>query len=37
MPIRNKLMKMAGKGDFELDSQIKTSYIVRLCIKYGSY
>lgn len=35
MSIKDKLMKIAGKGDFELDPRIKTSYIVRLCIKYG--
>lgn len=35
MSIKDKLMKIAGKGDFELDPQIKTSYIVRLCVKYG--
>lgn len=28
-------MKIAGKDDFELDPQIKTTYIVRLCVKYG--
>lgn len=35
MSIRKKLMKIAGKDDFELDPHIKTSYILRLCIKYG--
>lgn len=35
MPIKDKLMKIAGKGDFELNLQIRTSYIVRLCVKYG--
>jgi hypothetical protein len=35
MSIRNKLMKIAGKDNFELDPHIKTSYILRLCIKYG--
>lgn len=35
MSIKDKLMKIAGKGDFELDPQIRTLYIVRLCVKYG--
>jgi acetyltransferase-like isoleucine patch superfamily enzyme len=35
MSIRSNLMKIAGKDDFELDPQIKTTYIVRLCVKYG--
>lgn len=35
MSIRKKLMKIAGKDDFELDSRITTSYIVRLSWKYG--
>ena len=35
MSIKNKLMKMAGKGDFELDSHISARYIARLCWKYG--
>lgn len=35
MSIRTKLMKIAGKDNFELDPHIKTSYILRLCIKYG--
>lgn len=35
MFIRNKLMKIAGKGDFKLDPRVNTSYILRLCIKYG--
>lgn len=35
MSIRSKLMKIAGKDDFELDPKIKTTYIVRLCVKYG--
>lgn len=28
-------MKIAGKGDFQLDDRIPTLYIVRLCHKYG--
>ena len=35
MSIRNKLMKIAGKDDFELDSRISTGYIAGLCWKYG--
>lgn len=35
MDIRSKLMQIAGKGDFQLDSRIPTSYIFRLCLKYG--
>lgn len=36
MPIINSLMKIAGKGDFNLDDNIPTSYIIRLCRQYGN-
>lgn len=35
MSIKQKLLKLAGKDNFELDSQIDTSYVIKLCIKYG--
>lgn len=35
MGFKNKLMQIAGKGDFTLDDKVPTSYIVRLCFKYG--
>lgn len=36
MGVKNVLMKIAGKGDFELDNSIPFSYIIRLCVKYGT-
>lgn len=33
--MRNKLMKIAGKGDFQLDGKIPTLYVLRLCFRYG--
>lgn len=35
MDIRSKLMRIAGKGDFQLDERIPTSYIISLCWQYG--
>ena len=33
--LKKKLLKIAGKDDFELDPAISSGYIVRLCRKYG--
>lgn len=33
--LKKKLLKIAGKDDFELDPAISSAYIVRLCRKYG--
>ena len=35
MDVRKKLLRLAGKGDFELDDSISSAYIFKLCIKYG--
>ncbi len=35
MAIVDKLMKIAGKDDFQLDGRISTVYILRLCWRYG--
>ena len=35
MAIADKLLKLAGKGDFKLDSAIPTGYVVRECATYG--
>lgn len=35
MNIKKKLMKLAGKEDFKLDSKITISYILMLCWNYG--
>ena len=35
MAIIDKLMKIAGKDDFQLDERISTVYILRLCWRYG--
>ena len=35
MAFINKLLKIAGKNDFHLSNEIGTSYILRLCWKYG--
>lgn len=36
MNINKLLLKIAGKGDFELDNRIPLSYILNICIKYGN-
>lgn len=36
MDIKHELMKAAGKRDFNLDDNIPTSYIIRLCHQYGN-
>lgn len=35
MSLKQKLLKIAGKENFELDSNISTKYVLRLCFKYG--
>lgn len=35
MGVLDKLLKIAGKDDFQLDSAIGTGYILRQCWKYG--
>lgn len=35
MSLKQKLLKIAGKDNFELDSNISTKYILKLCFKYG--
>lgn len=35
MGVLDKLLKIAGKDDFQLDSSIGTGYILRQCWKYG--
>lgn len=35
MNIKQKLLKIAGKDNFELDENINFTYILRLCYKYG--
>ena len=35
MDIKKKLLKIAGKDDFELDPSISSGYVIRLCWKYG--
>lgn len=35
MRLMNRLMKIVGKDNFELDSRISFSYVWRLCCKYG--
>jgi Acetyltransferase (isoleucine patch superfamily) len=35
MSIVNKLLKIAGKDNFEIDNRIGTWYIIRQCWKYG--
>lgn len=36
MRFKKLLLKIAGKGNFELDKDIPFSYIIRLCAKYGT-
>lgn len=33
--LNETLMRFAGKKDFKLDSKIESTYVIRLCIKYG--
>ena len=35
MGVLDKLLKIAGKEDFQIDSSIGTGYIIRQCWKYG--
>lgn len=35
MYLKQKLLKIAGKDNFELDTSISTKYVLRLCFKYG--
>ena len=35
MSLKNRLLKVAGKDNFELDSDISTQYVISLCFKYG--
>ena len=35
MSLKQKLLRIAGKENFELDSNISTKYVLRLCVKYG--
>ena len=35
MGLKEKLLKIAGKDDFRMDEDISTSYILRLCWRYG--
>lgn len=35
MSLKNKLLKIAGKDNFELSSEISTQFVISLCIKYG--
>lgn len=36
MNLKTMLLKLAGKGDFELDNRIPLSYILNTCFKYGN-
>lgn len=35
MKLINKIAKLAGKENFEIDNNIESSYIIRICFKYG--
>lgn len=35
MKLINKIAKAAGKKNFEIDEDIETSYLIRICLKYG--
>ena len=35
MSLKQKLLRIAGKENFELDSNISTKYVLILCVKYG--
>lgn len=35
MSVMNCILKLAGKDNFNIDDRISTSYIIRLCVKYG--
>lgn len=35
MSLKSKLLKIAGKDNFELASDISTQYVMMLCLKYG--
>jgi len=35
MGLRNRLLKMAGKENFDIDGRIGNGYILRLCWRYG--
>lgn len=36
MAFTERLLKIAGKKEFELDNRISDSYILRMCMKYGT-
>ncbi len=35
MKLINKIAKIAGKENFEIDEKIEISYVIRICLKYG--
>ena len=35
MALTERLLKIAGKNDFELDSRISKGYVLRICMKYA--
>lgn len=36
MKLINKIAKLAGKENFEVDNDIEISYMIRICFKYGT-
>ena len=35
MSLRKKLLKLAGKDNYEIDARVRNGYVFSLCVKYG--